>query len=103
MFDTRVIARQSLQRADKIKTSKKSARRQATVISSACAAGIGVFFFVLATGILPGSGDPVVIDIEEQKTPLAASPMETQTERNVIICSVCGTEIDEADKFDYQE
>lgn len=105
MFDKGEIARQSLQRANEIKTSKKSAKRRAAVVAGACAVGLGAFFFMFSAGILLGNGGPAFIDIDEPGIPLAASPLdiETQTENNKVICIVCKVELDEADEYDYLE
>ena len=78
MFDTEKIARQALQRADETETKRISARRKTATILGVCAAGLGVFFLVFSTDILPHADKEAEVDIGDQQVPLASSPAREQ-------------------------
>jgi len=81
MFDTEKIARQALQRADETEVKRRNARRKTATILSVCAAGLGVFFLVFSTDILPQTPqakDDADMYIDDQLVPLASSPAQVQ-------------------------
>ena len=78
MFDTEKIARQALQRADETEIKRRNARRTTATILSVFAAGLGVFFLVFSTDILPNADVDADMYIDDQQVPLASSPAQVQ-------------------------
>jgi len=78
VFDTEKIARQALQRADETEIKRKNVRRKTATILSVCAAGLGVFFLVFSTDILPKADEDAEMYIDDQQVPLASSPDPAQ-------------------------
>ena len=94
MFDSKEIARKSLQRAVQIQDEKAQNRRFGITVG-ASAAMFAVMFASVLTIFSPGANSGDIVTINEHGVPLSSSQPVEATQRTE--CTVCGADLQECE------